>query len=45
MKTLTAAKAEELIAALTGDLSIREAYYLQALQIALQVLKDKENEE
>lgn len=42
MKTLTAEKAKELIERLVvegDDLSIREAYYLQAMQIAYNVLK------
>lgn len=48
MKTLTAEKAKELIERLASegdDLSIREAYYLQAMRIAYNVLKEEENVE
>lgn len=45
MKTLTAEKAKELIEHLEKCTTINEAYYLQAMQIAYNVLKEEENDE
>lgn len=47
MKNLTPEKCEELLDNLRRDgdnLSIREYYYMQALQMALDVLKEKQSE-
>ena len=45
MKTLTAEKAKELIEHLEKCTSINEGYYLQAMRIAYNVLKEKENDQ
>ena len=45
MKTLTAEKAKELIEHLEKCTTIKEWYYLQAMQIAYNVLKEEENDE
>lgn len=45
MKTLTAEKAKELIEHLENCTSINEGWYLQAMLIAYNVLKEEENDE
>ena len=45
MKTLTAEKAKELIEHLEKCTTINEVWYLQAMRIAYNVLKEEENVE
>lgn len=45
MKTLTAEKVKELIEHLEKCTSINECWYLQAMRIAYNVLKEEENDE